>query len=815
MRTRIWATAIGLVCATLAGGAGATPSSPSSPAGAAPTSTSLVVKIPSGTSVTSVRDPELARALLVKHAAVPAHVTLEAESRVDLSLATVHRFRQVHLGVPVFARGAGVALDAHGNVILATSKLEDALPSDVTPTLGAADAASIATGHTGVPAGADGAQLMIVPMPDGARLAWMVVAPAQLPELYAPLVVVDAKTGAVLSVVNTVRFLKRAKVFPTNPVVDKGITSEVTLAIPSGTSTPENADLVSWNCVDRGTVLTTTGTKGTRQTHVCDLEKAAPEATSGDFLQYDSAPDAQGGDPFAALQIFYHANRAFEYFRSFSGNGGFKLVDVDQPLSLVANWMSGARIAGAGDAGVADAASEGGVDAADEAGGADAGDAGDAGLPALQPYQNAAYVPYVAGATFGQSLPVLYPDKIKGGVLQFGQGKAADYSYDGEVVYHEFTHAVVNATIQLVGNWHLDAQGGTASPGAMNEGLADFFSSSISGQSAVGTYAVKDMQMAGLTSIRDLANANTCPKDMVGEVHADSLFFTGALWKVRSGLGSDADKKRFTETMFTVMTTIKSGDLGYEDLANAFVTALATTMGTATSKAMSDEFAARGVTPQCDRVIEWAGKPLRGTDPLSSYTLTSPGTINYLATLTYAPSFYQVKIPLSAGQNKVTSSFRAMASGFGGSTGFQPYYLIGYDAPVTYKGTKASSTTLVPVTAESTGDAGVATGTLTTYSASFDVPDGVSAAYVMLVNKGQSDGLFLDQTFSIDNTPGETGPADPDAGVDAATNQDSPTGNAAGGGCSCETSARASAAPFALASAMAALAWLARRRRRN
>ena len=62
------------------------------------------------------------------------------------------------------------------------------------------------------------------------------------------------------------------------------------------------------------------------------------------------------------------------------------------------------------------------------------------------------------------------------------------------------------------------------------------------------------------------------------------------------------------------------------------------------------------------------------------------------ATLTYAPALYQVKVPLQAGLNKITATFRGAGSGFGGggATGFTPSYLVSYDAPVafTVKGMK-------------------------------------------------------------------------------------------------------------------------------
>ena len=85
--------------------------------------------------------------------------------------------------------------------------------------------------------------------------------------------------------------------------------------------------------------------------------------------------------------------------------------------------------------------------------------------------------------------------------MWFGQGPLKDYSYDGDVVYHEFGHSVVNVTLKLVGTPHMDEYGTSYSPGAMNEGLADYFSSAITGDPDVGEYAVQDLSL-GLTAIR-------------------------------------------------------------------------------------------------------------------------------------------------------------------------------------------------------------------------------------------------------------------------------------------------------------------------
>jgi Zn-dependent metalloprotease len=70
--------------------------------------------------------------------------------------------------------------------------------------------------------------------------------------------------------------------------------------------------------------------------------------------------------------------------------------------------------------------------------------------------------------------------------MWFGQGTFIDFGYDGDVVYHEFGHYVVNQTVNFVGSPHVDKYGLTVAPGAMNEGMADTYSSFITGDPYVG-----------------------------------------------------------------------------------------------------------------------------------------------------------------------------------------------------------------------------------------------------------------------------------------------------------------------------------------
>ena len=85
-----------------------------------------------------------------------------------------------------------------------------------------------------------------------------------------------------------------------------------------------------------------------------EQKNAVADPTTGDYTQYGPAADDEWGDPFAQIQIFYHASKAFEFFRSFEGHESFKLATSDTPISVVANWLQNTRGIRVNDGGVND-----------------------------------------------------------------------------------------------------------------------------------------------------------------------------------------------------------------------------------------------------------------------------------------------------------------------------------------------------------------------------------------------------------------------------------------------------------------------------
>lgn len=119
--------------------------------------------------------------------------------------------------------------------------------------------------------------------------------------------------------------------------------------------------------------------------------------------------------------------------------------------------------------------------------------------------------------------------------LIFGQGRR-DFAYDGDVVYHEYAHAVVSVTAGLLPVFGLGSGALDYRPGALNEGIADQLSTAISDDSRLGEYAGGYRYGA---EIRDMEGRSNCPDGQIGEEHHDSQPWGQAMWEVRQGLGGE------------------------------------------------------------------------------------------------------------------------------------------------------------------------------------------------------------------------------------------------------------------------------------
>jgi MYXO-CTERM domain-containing protein len=693
------------------------------------------------------------------------------------------RFEQTHRGLPVIARGAAVRLSGAGDEILTAVDLEEDLPStlpSLAPDAAAAIASRIATGLVTK----DDAHLVVWPLSGGgSRLAYAVLPRVPVGIATSPRIVVDAQTGKVLESVDLVRFAK-ANVYRFNPTKTPALENDDLALTPAASATGKltNEFLTSSNCIDRKSVrdLAVQGFKA--KVHVCDIEQLATADGNGDFLYAPS--DTAGAmtsrsDQFSEVSMYYHTAKAYDFFRQLQGSPDAQVV-VDKPLRVVANLQIPAGIASGNFAAAADPNTP------------------------LDTFSNAFFSP--AGGGLGAIFQQLYG--LKGGGLWFGQGPQRDYAYDGDVVYHELTHAVVDATLKLEA-WHIDARGAIDAPGAMNEGLADYFSSAITGDPDVGEYASKDIsQNSGV--IRTLANEDKCPSAIIGEVHFDSTLFSGAMWTARASL-PEADRSKFDAAIYKAMRTNPGrGDLGYGDLAKLFLATLGTDLP-AGATALQASMTARGVLPSCERIVEPKNGIVKSIEPILG-GFSAPGLQSIPSAGDVVPGIIQIHAPIPAGNATLTVSFAQRKNGGGGTnplggmaTPFAPVALVKFGKAITWTKSGGSATH----DADKAVDM-VATGTRP--AAAFDVPAGATEVFVQIANKGDSDGAYDDVTLvlapaavdpPITQDPPATPPADPTSATESSS------------GCGCSTAGSSSSMPLAgLFVGLALAAGVVRRRRR-
>ncbi len=699
---------------------------------------------------------------------------------------------QMHAGIPVIDRSATVTFDASGVAHVVAAKLASELPSDVTPAVDATTAAATASRRAGVTMEPKAGQLVFWPAADGDHLAWSFYAPSMgLP--YAPVTIVDAKTGQLLAHYNAAMTLHKADVYPSNPVRSPQLTN-VTLPLPAGATKLTDTLVTAKNCVDTKMTkqIQIPGVPFPLNLHICDLQQTATADSMtldfGDKPAADNAPQ----DSFGELHIYHHTRVVYDYFRAFEPT--FKVQDA--PIDAVANLMTPAGLL--------------------------AGDIQKAGNPNIpfEPFQNAFFAPAAPGGQF--SLQSIFG--ITGAAMMFGQGPVKDYSYDADVIYHEFTHAAVNATVAFVGTAHRDKYGISMSPGGMNEGISDYFAAALTGDPDIGEYAVLDADPTA-TSIRSLANPDACPSAIGGEVHQDATLFSGSLWDVRSKLA--AEKQRdFDLAVFAAMKAAPSGDMGYEDFANIIIeqVKLGPTLGATVATQLTTAFTNRGILPECARILEYQGKPISG--PLNvgggirvwfGPSLSAANIGNN--SLGYIPGVVQFHVPLPDKTDTLTVELRGATPGGGGGFGgpmgtFAPKVLIQIaDTPIEFKYSPFSP--VGDATAVDLADNGKDGQNLTMYSATTNVPVGAKNAYVMVVNTADADGIYTDVDFSMTQVVGMGG-----AGGAGGAGSSSSSGTGAGPvisedtGCGCIVPGQTNApVGFSMISLAAVAGLLARRRR--
>ena len=194
--------------------------------------------------------------------------------------------------------------------------------------------------------------------------------------------------------------------------------------------------------------------------------------------------------------------------------------------------------------------------------------------------------------------------------MVYGQGTVGDFAYDGDVIIHEIGHFAV--WTQGGPSWVRSTEhGSSAEPGALNEGLADYFAAIFTDDPEIGTYSGESI---GRSYIRTLDGDARCPDALMGQVHADSQPFSQSLWTLRGTL-DESDRAALDRAVVDALPAIGSRG-GFRTAVDAIVAEVELQLSAGHAEALQAEFNRRSVHECFPHVaVEASGEQVR------SYTL--------------------------------------------------------------------------------------------------------------------------------------------------------------------------------------------------
>jgi Zn-dependent metalloprotease len=388
-----------------------------------------------------------------------------AVSNLDSLATSTHvRYQQVYRGLPVFGARLSVHLDARGQVRIVHSSAQPRIEIDPTPDLTAADALRVARGRIRAAElrGQPRVTLGVLPLAGRARLAYRVEIATLEPADWQ--LDVDARSGAVLGQTNLLMRVEGEGV-----VVDE-----------NPDTTPELARR-PFRDLDGGGIL-----KGAFA-DVYSVEARSVPGLPGPVLaskRLSQAGDhrftAPAGDPrFDEQMLYYHVNRAHDYFR-----GAFGFTERDEPLKVYAHMLE--------------------IDMTTQQ---------------AQPRHGGFYSPFKDAIYFGDST----------GVANGGYNPS---SRDADAICHEYTHAVVHRIVQLPGE--RDDFGD-----ALNEAYASYFACTINNDPDHGEYTIGDPRgYPNMENSHRYPDDVNHPRTGKPQAHWTGIIWDGACWDLRKALGA-------------------------------------------------------------------------------------------------------------------------------------------------------------------------------------------------------------------------------------------------------------------------------------
>ncbi len=656
------------------------------------------------------------------------------------------RFNYIYKGYPVYPAGIAITLD--NNVVRKASFFRLSLENvDVRAAFNREDAYYLVTNKyasfnnlVGARYNPNSVREIVFLMGKRAFFAYEVKV-ASFASMTSVTYYIDAKSGKLLFKKNNVFTLNKANVYNPNPGVD-GTNPTVEVDI-------ENLDPTVTDKTLTGTLIRSTNCYGlgeqkefpmpqyqtTMRFSICNISPKAKSDENGDFYFTPDDPtkcfnpeDSQAcfesvmEDDFAEVMMYYHANKMYTYFKE----KGFEKINTNSglpSLMTVVNFKIPNFYELRSNC-VEDPNNPGwNICTTDK----------------FMPFDNAAFIPYDGSFDdFG----------IHDDAIVFGQGEKVDFSYDAEVTYHEFTHAMIGSTSNLA-YAYFDQYGMYIDPGAMNEGLADYFSSTVSGDPKLGEYVSNATEDHG--ALRDLSIDVRCPDNLWGESHNDGLLLSNALWKVRMEFVSQfGSEKLFDQKVYDTVVAL-SQIATFGDFTKALVSALKndSNIGEAFATKAEDIFKQNNIL-DCERLVSLEN---------GKYILLVEG-LDIVGLSPYAPGYLQFYYDMPENTSKFMLDMDIYSNSVYGGSDAEIRILMKKDNPVEFDINSQGDIT-------SNADFEVKTKDNSHFEVAAPEIEGGHRYYIAFVNYGGAQGILQMITPSV-----ETQTPQPDAGVEDTSNND-------------------------------------------
>ncbi len=579
------------------------------------------------------------------------------ERRLELvDGGAVLRFTRTYREAPVLGEVIAVRLSPNGEELYRVGSFSE-LPTAMRPRIDATEASRAALGHL-FRASVDVPTLLhaLAVLTKPARMVWVVHIPSAVPQ-WRRNVLIDAVNGGVIAVRSPVHYAMASVYDPhPEPVDVLGTPSDVELqGLASDATTLSGEWVESRSCLtddESVRVITCNDIAGgfaCLSPDIADLlvafcgEGFVAQRTLDDDFRYapvDDASDYQSGgfatDAFAEVNAYYHADRTARFVGALGhpSESVRVLSNVTIPSPALLQCASSAW---------ASSTSRTSDDARAALTGCTATVATD-----FLNFDNAFFL--------GDELEFLVG--IRSGIYM-GQGTTADFAYDGDIVSHEYGHAVEGQLGALLGGVLVDEIGVNVEPGALAEAYADYLAVTLTEDPVMGGYVGGRLGRAA--GIRTLDHALVCPDYLEGQVHADSRGFAGALWAAR---------QRYPQTEQRGEMTVRVFDrLVYQALATLSTTSTMSDFAAAIVQEVENEgaladpnaeevlavFDARNVL-ECERIRDL---PVPQINLPSGATSEIGGFIGGQSYAPYAPGPFQLRL-VSGPTRSAVATFSAV-----------------------------------------------------------------------------------------------------------------------------------------------------------